>query len=151
MDVRVGLWRRLSSKELMLLNCGVGEDSWDSPLESKEIKPVNPKGNKSWIQIGRTEAEAPIVWPPDAKSQLIGENHDAGNDWGQEEKGVTRMRWKDGITNSMDMSLSKLQKIVQDREAWHASVYGFAKSWTRLSTWTTTTICNFVLYFPSLL
>ena len=133
------------------MNCGVGEDSWDSPLESKEIKPVNPKGNKSWIQIGRTEAEAPIVWPPDAKSQLIGENHDAGNDWGQEEKGVTRMRWKDGITNSMDMSLSKLQKIVQDREAWHAAVYGFAKSWTRLSNWTTTTICNFVLYFPSLL
>ena len=90
MDVRVGLWRKLSAKELMLLNCGVGEDSWD-PLDCKEIQPVHPKGDQSWVFIGRTgvEAETPILWPPDAKSWLIGKDPDAGKDWGQEEKGTT--------------------------------------------------------------
>ena len=78
----------LSGKELTLSNCGAGEDS-DIPLDSKEIKPVNPKGNQPWIFIGRTGAEVPIFWPPDAKSQFIGKNPDAGKDWGQEEKGVT--------------------------------------------------------------
>ena len=79
--------RRLSSKELMLSNCGAAEDS-ESPLDSK-IEPVNPKGNQPWIFTGRTdaEAEAPILWPHDAKSQLTGKDPDAGNDWGQEEKG----------------------------------------------------------------
>ena len=74
----------------MLLNCGVGEDSWES-LDCKEIKPVHPKGNQPWIFIWRTdtEAEAPILWPPDAKSLLIGKDPDAGKDWGQEEKGAT--------------------------------------------------------------
>ena len=64
MDMRVEPQRRLSTEELMLLNCGAGEDSWESPLDSKEIKPVNPEGNQSWIFIGRTdaEAEAPILW-----------------------------------------------------------------------------------------
>ena len=81
----------LSTKELMLLNCGVGEDSWESPLDCKEIKPVNPKGNQSWIFIGRTDAETetPILWPPDAKNWLIGKNPDAGKDSRQEEKGMT--------------------------------------------------------------
>ena len=74
----------------MLLNCGVGEDS-ESPLDCKEIKPVNPKGNQSGIFIGRTDAEAetPILWPPDAKSWLIRKDPDAGKVWGQEEKGTT--------------------------------------------------------------
>ena len=74
----------------MLLNCGVGEDSY-SPLDSKEIKPVNPKGNQSWIFIGRTdaEAEAPILWPLDVKIWLTGKDPDAVRDWGQEEKGTT--------------------------------------------------------------
>ena len=74
----------------MLLNCGVGEDSWD-PLDCKEIQPVHPKGDQSWVFIGRTgvEAETPILWPPDAKSWLIGKDPDAGKDWGQEEKGTT--------------------------------------------------------------
>ena len=74
----------------MLLNCGVGEDSWE-PLVSKEIKPVNPKGNQSWIFIGRTDVEAgtPVLWPPDAKNWLIWKDPDAGNDWRLEEKGMT--------------------------------------------------------------
>ena len=74
----------------MLLNCGAGEDSWES-LVGKEIKPVNPKGNQPWIFIGRTDAEAetPILWPPDTKSQLIGKDPDTGKDWGQKAKGAT--------------------------------------------------------------
>ena len=74
----------------MLSNCGAREDSWES-LDSKEIKPVNPKGNQSWILTGRTdtETEAPILWPLDAKSGLIGTDPDAGKDWGQEEKEAT--------------------------------------------------------------
>ena len=89
MDVRVVLWRKLSAEELMLLNCGVGEDSWES-LGHKEIQPVQPK-DQSWVFIGRTDAEAetPIIWPPHAKNWLIGKDPDAGRDWGQEEKGTT--------------------------------------------------------------
>ena len=90
MDVRVGLWRKLSAKELMLLNCGVGEDSWES-LGLWGDPPVHPKGDQSWVFIGRTDpkAETPILWPPHVKSWLIGKDPDAGRDWGQEEKGTT--------------------------------------------------------------
>ena len=89
MDVRVGLWRKLSTEELMLLNCGVGEDSWE-PLDCKEIEPVHPKGDQAWVFIGRTDAEAeiPILWPSDAKSWLFWKEPDAGYDWRQEEKMV---------------------------------------------------------------
>ena len=90
MDVRFGPWRRLSTKELMPLNCSVGEDSWES-LGQQEIQPVNTKGNQHWLSIGRTDAdaEAPILCPDVKKSWLIWKDPDAGKDWRQEDKGTT--------------------------------------------------------------
>ena len=110
-----------------------------SPLDCKEIKPVSPKGNQPWILTGRTdsEAEALILWPPDAKSQLIGKDPYGGKTEGKR-RGQQKMRQLDSISNSVDMNLSKLWEIVEDRRAWCAAVHEVTKSWTWLRDWTTT-------------
>ena len=106
----------------------------ESPLDCKEIKPVNPKGNQPQMFIGRTgaEAEAPILWLLDAKSQLTGKTLMLGKSEGQGRE-WQRIRWQGSITNSMDMNLSKFWEIAEDRGAWHAIVHGVAKSQTQLS------------------
>ena len=105
---------------------------WAESLDCKEVQPVNPNGNQPWIFIGKThaEAEAPILWPPNAKSWLIGKDPDAGKDWRQNEKGVQRLRQLDSITDSPDMHLSKFWEVVKDRDALHAAVRGITLSHT---------------------
>ena len=106
------------------------EKTLESPLDCKEIQPVNPKGNQSWIFIGRTdaEAEAPILWQPDVKNWLTGKDPDAGKNWRREEKGTTEdemVGWHHRL-NGHEF-LSKLQELVMDTEAWHAAVCGVTK------------------------
>ena len=126
------------------------EKTLESLLDSKEIKPVNPKGNQPWIFIGRTdvEVEAPILWPPDANCWLIGKDPDAGKDWGQKEKEETEdamVGWHHQLNGH---ELSKFWELLKLREAWHAAVHRVSKNRTQLSNWTTTTkiVANFSIF-----
>ena len=121
----------------MLLNCGVGEDSWESlGLQGDPTNPFWRRSALGFLWRNDVKAEAPVLWPPHAKSWLNGKTLMLGGIRGRRRRGRQRRRWLNSITDSMDMNLSELRKLVMDREAWCAVIHGVAKSQTRLSNWT---------------
>ena len=127
------------------------EKTLESPLDGKEIQPVLPGGNQSWIFIGRTdvETETPIFWPPDAKNWLTGKDPDTGKDWRQEEKGITEGEMVGFHHQLNGREFEQLCELVMDREAWYAAVHGVAKSWRKLSDWTELIVIILITLMPS--
>ena len=121
----------------------------ESPLDCKEIKQINPKGNQSWIFIGRIDAaaEAPVFWPPASKSWLIGKGPDAGKDWRQEERGWWRMKWLDSIIKFSGLEFEQAPGDSEGWGTWYTTVHGVAKSQTRLSNQTKTSSLLFLLFY----
>ena len=132
LDHKEGWVPKYSCFRIMVL-----EKTLESPLNCKEIKSVSPKGNQPWIFIGRTDAEAPILRPPDVKSWLIEKTLILGKTEGKRRRGHRRMKWLYSITNSMEKNLSKLWETVEDRGAWPATLHRITKSQTGFSDWTT--------------